>query len=357
MTLEGTTTRRTVISGIGATGLGLALSGPLAAAQDATPAATPAGGTPPVVGGSLTVYCGRNEELIGSLIPNIEAVTGVTLDVRFGNTAELAAQILEEGDNTPAGLYFGQDAGALGALAAAGSFAPLPANILDQVSPEFRSTDGLWVGVSGRARVLVYNTAVTDPDTLPASIVDLPTAELSGPIGWAPSNASFQSFVTALRVAEGEDAARAWLQAMIDAGAVTYEGNGALLQATGSQEIAVGLVNHYYLYETLAENPDLTIANYYFPDGDLGSLINVAGVGMIANSGQEEQAQAVISYLLGTEAQTYFSQETTEYPLAAGIEAVDTLPPLANLQQPDIDLSDLADLEGTLALLTELGLI
>lgn len=333
-----------------AIGTGLLIAGRPASAQDATPAATP-------VGGTLTVYCGRNEELVGGLIPNIEAATGVTLDVRYGNTAELAAQILEEGENTPAGLYFGQDAGALGALAGAGVLAALPATTLDLVEPAFRSTEGLWVGVSGRVRTLVYNTDVTDPSTLPASILDLPSADLGGPIGWAPSNASFQSFVTALRITGGEDAARQWLEDMIGSGAVIFESNGPQLTAVASREIAVGLVNHYYLYEARRETPDIPVENYSFANGDLGSLINVAGVGVIADSGQEIQALAVTAYLLGTEAQTYFSDITSEYPLAAGIPAIDDLVPLADLQAPDIDLSDLADLEGTLALLTDVGLI
>ncbi len=346
-TFDPTMTRRQVAAAASGAGLLLATR---TAAQDATPAATP-------VGGSLTVYCGRNEELVGGLVPQIEAATGVTLEVRYGNTAELAAQILEEGGNTPAGLYFGQDAGALGALANGGVLAPIPETTLSLVEPAFRSADGLWVGVSGRVRTLVYNTDVTDPSTLPASILDLPSADLGGPIGWAPTNASFQSFVTALRLTEGEDRARQWLEDMIGAGTVIFEGNGQQVTAVASEEIVVGLVNHYYLYEARRENPNTPVENYYFANGDLGSLINVAGVGIIADSGQEAQAEAVAAYLLGAEAQTYFSEVTSEYPLAAGIAAVDELVPLADLQAPDIDLGDLADLEGTLALLTEVGLI
>lgn len=350
-------TRRHVAAGVVTTGASLMIGQRFttAARHDATPApATPAA-TP--VGGSLTVYCGRNEELVGGLIPEIEAATGVTLDVRYGNTAELAAQILEEGDNTPAGLYFGQDAGALGALANGGVLAPIPTATLDLVDPAFRSTEGLWVGVSGRVRTLVYNTDVTDPATLPASILDLPAADLGGPIGWAPTNASFQSFVTALRVKEGEDAARQWLEDMIASGAVIFENNGVQLTAVASQEIAVGLVNHYYLYEARRETPDIPVDNYYFANGDLGSLVNVAGVGIIAGSSQQPQAEAVTSYLLGAEAQTYFSEVTSEYPLAAGIPALEGLTPLADLETPDLDLGELADLEGTLALLTDVGLI
>jgi iron(III) transport system substrate-binding protein len=303
------------------------------------------------------MYCGRSENLVGPLIPMIEAATGVTLEVRYSNTAELAAQILEEGENSPAGLFFAQDAGSLGALAKEGILAELPEDILDAVEPRFRSEDGLWVGLSGRARVLVYNPEVTDPATLPNSILDLPETELPGPIGWAPTNASFQAFITALRLVEGEARAREWLEAMIATGPVTFDSNAPQVEAVANQEISVGLVNHYYLYQARKENPTIAAENYFFPNGDLGSLINVAGVGVIAHSDQADQALAVTRYLLTEPAQQYFAQETSEYPLAAGVEPIADLPPLEEIETPEIDLSDLDDLAGTLQLLTELGLI
>lgn len=359
-----TSRRRLVqIAGAGVAAASLSATGARAlgqaTAQVATPEATP-GGTPvgtSRVGGNLTIYCGRNEELIGALIPRIEEATGITLDVRFGNTAELAAQILEEGDNTPAGLFFGQDAGSLGALATQGRLGELPETVLNQVEERFRSAEGFWVGLSGRARVLVYNPEVTDVATLPESILDLPGTELNGPIGWAPTNASFQAFVTALRVTAGEDEARAWLEEMIATQPVTFDGNAPQIDAVANGEIAVGLVNHYYLYQAHKETPDIAAENYFFPDGDIGSLVNVAGVGMIAGSGQEAQALDVTQFLLGTEAQTYFATETSEYPLVAGVEPSADLPPLEDIETPDIDLSDLESLDETLALLTELGLI
>lgn len=343
------TTRRQVVQGASLGVAALATGAPAGiVAQESSPAA--------VEGETLVVYCGRNEALIGALVPAIEAATGLTLDVRYGNTAELAAQILEEGDNSPAGLYFGQDAGSLGALAKVGRLAALPAETLDQVDARFRSPEGLWVGLSGRARVLVFNPNVTDPATLPATIAELPTADV-GPLAWAPTNASFQTFVTALRVLVGEDAARSWLEAMIEAGAETYESNGQIRDAVANEEVAIGLVNHYYLYQARKETPDIAAENYFFPDGDLGSLINVAGAGAIAGSGQEEAAVAVINYLLGEEAQTYFAEETSEYPLAAGVAQIADLPPLDTFQAPELDLTDLDDLAGTIQLLTEVGLI
>ena len=319
--------------------------------NESTPSATP------VEGASLTIYSGRSEALVGALIPKIEAATGLKLDVRYGNTAELAAQILEEGENTPAGLFFAQDAGALGALSKAELLTTLPAATLEKVDPRFHADNGTWIGLSGRQRVLVYNPNVTDPATLPTSILDLPTAEIGGPIGWAPSNASFQSFVTALRLTEGEDAARSWLEGIIATEPVSFEGNAPQIDAVANEEIAVGLVNHYYLYQARKETPDINAENYIFPNGDLGALINIAGAGIIASGDQQAAAAAALDYLLGVEAQTFFATETSEYPLADNVPAIAELTPLAELQTPDIDLSNLDDLEGTLALLTDLSLI
>lgn len=344
--------RRAALAGTLAAGLGLAAlpSTGRSAASQSTPASTP-------VGGSLTIYCGRNERLVSDLMPLIEKATGIKLDVRFGNSAELAAQILEEGDKSPAGLFFVQDAGPLGALAKAGRFITLPDSILEQVKPEFRSRDGLWVGTSGRIRVLIYNPNVTDPSILPDTILDLPGTPLNGPIGITPTNAPFQTFITAMRLVHGEDVARKWLEDIIATDPVIFDENEMALQAVANEEIAVGLVNHYYIYEARAEDPDIPVENYYFPNGDVGSLVNVGGVGVLDGSGQEEQALAVTEYLLGTEAQTYFQQQTFEYPLAGGVEPLPGLPPLDEIEAPDIDLSDLDDLEGTIDLLTEVGLL
>lgn len=322
------------------------------AAQESTPAV----GASPVATGTLTMYSGRNEALIGALVDQVAEATGVTLDVRYGNTAELAAQILEEGENTPADLFLSQDAGSLGALAKADRLARLPEDLLEQVDPLFQDEEGYWVGLSGRARVLVYQPDLVEESELPKSILDLPESGI-GPVGIAPTNASFQTFVTALRLTEGEEGARAWLEELMASDIVIFDGNGAIVDAVANGEIAVGLVNHYYLYEKRSENPDITAENYYFTQGDIGGLINVAGVGVLANSDQQEQAEEVVRYLLSEEAQTYFAEQTFEYPLASGVSPSADVPALDEYEVPDVNLNDLDDLEGTLMLLTELGLI
>jgi len=305
-------------------------------------------------GATLTIYSGRSEELVGPIIEQFEQDTGIDVEVRYGSTSTLALTILEEGENTEADVFFAQDAGALGLLAKNGVLASLPAYILDSVEPRFRSADGLWVGVSGRARVLTYNTEALSEDDLPESMLDLTDPVWKGRLGFAPTNASFLAHLTALRVAEGDDVARAFVQGLLDNGALQYENNSAAVAAVAAGEIDAALVNHYYMYRTLAETPGAPIANYFFPDDDIGNLVNVAGAAIVASSDAKPLAQQFIAYLLSRTAQAYFSEQTYEYPLLLGMEADPRLKPLAAIETPDVDLSDLDDLEATLDLLDEI---
>lgn len=348
MTQAFRTTRRTIAGGLAAATVGLAV-GKNTLAQSTPESAEE-------VGGNLVIYCGRNEALVAPLIEQIAGELGIEIEVRYAGTGALAAQLLEEGENTPAGLFFSQDAGALGEIANAGMLTELPESVLSLVDPTLSDSEGRWVGVSGRARVVVFQPDMVNEDEIPESILDLPGAGL-GAIGIAPTNASFQTFVTALRLTEGEEGAREWLATLLANEHVIFDGNGAIVDAVASGEIGLGLVNHYYLYQKLKETPDITAQNHYYLNGDIGGLVNVAGVGIIAGSGQEETALAVVEAMLGEAAQTYFAEETSEYPLASGVSPSADLPPLEDYVLPEVNLNDLDDLRGTVELLTDLGLI
>ncbi|HMQ35623.1 MAG TPA: iron ABC transporter substrate-binding protein, partial [Chloroflexaceae bacterium] len=304
----------------------------------------------------LVVYSGRSESLVAPLFEQFTQDTGIAVEARYGDTAELAATILEEGANSPADLFFAQDAGALGALGAAGLLAPLPEASLDAVEPRFRSANGDWVGVSGRARVVVYNTEQLSEEDLPASITGFAAPEWQGRVGWAPTNGSFQAFVTAMRVQLGEEAARGWLEEMIANDTRVYERNAAIVNAVAAGEIDVGFVNHYYLYQIQAETGNtLQAANYYPQDGDVGALINIAGVGLLNTARNAGSAQELVTYLLSADGQRYFAEKTFEYPLTDAVQPDPRLRPLSEIQTPELDLNNLSDLQGTLQLLQEVG--
>ncbi|MBW7885386.1 MAG: extracellular solute-binding protein, partial [Caldilineaceae bacterium] len=247
--------------------------------------------------------------------------------------------------------------GGLGAGAAAGRLIQLPAEILTRVDARFRSRNGEWVGASGRARVLVYNTDQLSEADLPPDVFGLTDPKWQGKIGWAPTNGSFQAFVTAMRYIHGEEATRQWLADMIANDVQVYENNSVIVEATGRGEVLAGLVNHYYLFRYLAEQGEAFPArNYYFPSGDAGALINVAGAGVLNTAPHPDVALKFLAYLLSDEAQQYFADTTVEYPLAGDtVKTNDLLKPLSEINPPAIDLSDLSDLQGTLEMLQEAG--
>lgn len=303
--------------------------------------------------GELTIYSGRGESLVGALLDRFEAETGIRVRVRYAGTAQLAVAILEEGPRSPADIYYAQDAGALGALADAEALAVLPSSLLDRIDPKFRDSDGRWIGTSGRARVLVISPErVPNP---PDSVFELTEPEWSGRVGWAPTNGSFQAFVTAMRQIHGDETTEAWLRGMIANGVREYPKNSPQVQAVHDGELDIGLVNHYYLYRFVDEDPNFRAANHFTDPGEAGALINIAGVGMLSASDNRDNALRFVEYLLSAHAQEYFRDQTSEYPLAAGIAARPELAPLDALDPPSLALTSLADLEGTLELLQEVG--
>ena len=330
-----------------------------------TLAPIPALPTPPtpapvqVMDRTLTIYSGRSQNLVQPILEAYAQWTGVDIRVKYAGSASTAVTLLEEGDNTPADVVFLQDPGSLGSLAAEGMLAELPQETLDKVDPRFRDPNGQWIGTSGRARTIIYNTEAIDPETdLPESILDFTSDEWSGRVGWAPQNGSFQSFVTALRLQKGEDAARSWLEGMRDNDAQIYPNNVSIVLAASRGEVDVGFVNHYCLERFLAEyGPGFEARNHYIGNGDPGALVLVAGAGILEASDNKETAEEFIEFLLSEPAQVYFTSDIKEYPVSAGVEPQGDLPPMESLDPPDVDLGGISDLRGTLNLLRDVGII
>lgn len=307
---------------------------------------------------TLVVYSGREEEMIGDLITQIESDTGMDLDVRYGDSAELAAQILEEGENSPADVFWSQDAGSLGVVSEAGQLAPIDAAVLDRVDPRFRSSEGTWVGVSGRGRVAVYNTDEVKESDLPDSVWGFTEPQWKGKLGLAPTNSSFQAFVAAMIEAEGEEKTREFLEKLKANEPKFYEDNGATTRAVAAGEVWAGLVNHYYKYEVEAEDGPIPAEIHFFEAGDPGALVNTAGVGILTSAANSEGATQLVDYLTGEPGQTWVSEDTWEYPVVPGYEPSVDLVPLDQVQGPDIDLSDLGQtLQPALTLLAETGYV
>lgn len=304
----------------------------------------------------LTLYSGRNERFVQPVIDAFTDETGIEVDVRYGGTGDLATTIATEGEASPADVFWAQDPAFIGGLAKEGFLTELPDEILSLVPERFTDADGQWVGITGRARVLVHNTDLVPEDELPADVWALTEPEWEGRLGVAPTNGSFVAFVTGMILAEGEERTREWLEGIAANDPVIFDGNGPIVDAVVAGDLDAGLVNHYYLLQRVAELGEVPAANHFFSDGDPGGLVMAAGAGILASSDQPEAALQLVRHLLSEESQTHFLG-LFEYPLVEGVGAPEGQLSLDELPTLDISLTDTADtLDPALTLIAESGL-
>ncbi|HVK24558.1 MAG TPA: iron ABC transporter substrate-binding protein [Actinokineospora sp.] len=311
-------------------------------------------------GPTLTVYSGRNEGLVKPLLDKAEKAIGAKVNVRYGDTAALAGQISEEGDSSPADVFFSQDAGALGALSTAGRLDKLPQGVLDTAAEQWKAADGTWVATSLRTRVVVYDPQQVTEAELPKGIDDLLDPKWKGKVGFAPSNASWQAFVTAIRVLRGEDGAKTWLEKFKANEPQKFENNIKIRDAVDEGKLPLGLMNHYYWFEKAHQVgiDKMRAKLHYIKGDDPGSLVNAAGVGVLKSSKHKDLANKFAEFLMSAESQQYFADKTAEYPVRAGITTTEhKLVPLNELQPPNLKLADLQSLPKTAELLRQVGLL
>lgn len=325
----------------------------LGACSSPAPVASPSAG--PSGERTLVVYSGRDKALVDPLIEKFQTATGIKVETRYAGSTELAGQLLEEGANSPAQVFLSQDAGALGAVGEAKLLQTLPAEIAGKVPAKYTSADASWVGLTGRARVVAYDSRKHQAADVPGDVTKFTEAKWKGKVGIAPSNASFQAFVTAMRVNDGEAAAKKWLDGLVANDVKIFESNGDILEAVNSGTLDAGLINHYY-WARSEQDPTKLRAQLKFGDpGTTSALVNVTGAGVLSAKASPE-ATEFVGWLLGEEAQTYFLTETYEYPLV-GDKGPANVPPLKDLGGPNIDLSKLSSLKETVAMITGAGLL
>ncbi|MEX1077845.1 MAG: extracellular solute-binding protein [Homoserinimonas sp.] len=268
---------------------------------------------------SLVAYVGRNEEHVRPLVEAFEAETGVSVDARYGSTGELATTILQEGEASPADIFFAQDPVYIGALVDAGLLAPLPDDIIARVSEGISGPKNEWVGVTARRRVMVYSPNNLPETNLPKSIHELTGPAWNGRVGLAPTHSSFVSFVASMIATEGKDGARHWLTAIAVNDPVRFDGNHEIVEAVAAGDLAVGLVNHYYALQMAAERGSIDASNHSFEPGDPGDVLMPTTIGILESSAHQEVAQDFIRFLLRDSSQKHFLDNVKEYPLVEGI--------------------------------------
>jgi len=313
------------------------------------------GGPPEPETPGITLYAGRIPASVGGAVDQYEAKVDRNVEARFAASPDLASALIEEGENSPADVFFAQDSSALEAVSERGLLAKLPRDILDEVPAKFRDPQGTWVGVSGRARVIAYNEDIPKSD-LPDSPLDLAKPEWRGRVGWSPVTESMQAYVTALRLAYGDERTREWLEAMEENDVQEYPNNVAIRDAIAGGEIDVGLLNHYYVAQAIAAEGEDYPVKVHFPPDDFGSLVLVTAIGVLDSSEKKDEAFDFVREMLTPEAQEFFTASSKEYPLAGGVERDPSLTvPLEDIPAPSGELTDLEEIQQTIELMRETG--
>ena len=310
-------------------------------------------------GREVTVYSGRTENLIGPTLEAFACETGTDVAVRWGSSTELALLMAEEGDRTAADVFLSRSPGPVGFLESASLLGSIDDDVLGLVGADSRSKSGTWVGFSGRKRVLVHNLDAVPPAELPESVFDLTSDHYRGRVAIPATNGSFIDWFTVFRDQYGSDVAAQWLNDMVANDARYYPNNRSIVEAAGRGEIDMGLVNHYYQYQEAAAAGDRhRAANHDLADDDIGSLLIITAATITAGSQNRPAANELIAYLLSAPVQRYFSQQTFEYPLAAGVEPADILPPLKALEIGSVDFDALGGgFEETIAIIEASGIL
>jgi len=309
-------------------------------------------------GPSIVVYNAQHEQLLEELAPAFTEATGIEVKLRNGKDLEMSAQLVAEGDASPADVFLTENSPAMSQVEDEGLFAELPADVVSDIPQQFRPASGLWTGFVARSTVLIYNTDLVEESELPSSIMDLAGPEWAGRVSFSPTGADFQAIVAAMLELEGEAATRDWL-AGIKANGTVYDGNNVVLDAVNAGESEVGISYHYYWYRDQEESGDSSdnSALHYFGNQDPGAFLSVSGAGILASSDNQTNAQKFIAFLTSEAGQQRLADSyALEYPLNPAVELAPPVQPLSSLQPPAVDVSDL-DSQAVVALMTETGFL
>lgn len=311
----------------------------------------------PELSGELTVYLGGGEGgLYRDLITKLENIyPDFTATPRESGTNDAANTIISEGSATPADVFWSVDAGSLAAVANEDLTASLPGDVTEPVPEQFHPDDD-WVGTSGRARAVPYNSNALSTEDIPETVMEFPGDPFASEMGWAPTYGAFQAFVTAMRLQEGRKRTKTWLQNMLDAGVAEYNNEFLVSNATADGELQAGFANHYYALRVQEARPDSPI-ELAFTSGDAGALINAAGAAVLSPSDKQDLAKGFVGHLLSAEAQEFFATRTYGYPMVPEVPPVGDLPTIDELEPPEIDISKLSEIGPTVDLLREVGVL
>lgn len=341
MMLRNTQLATFLLRGLSIAALGLTLTAPTAYAADKV---------------SLTLYNGQHKEVGDNLAAAFEAKTGIHVNVRKGSSNQLASQIMEEGDRSPADVFYAEESPPLNNLGEQGFLAKADDATLQALPKEYVAANGTWIGVTARTRVVAFNPKKIDEKDLPKSVLDFADPEWQGKIGFVPTSGAFQEQAVAIIKLHGREAAEEWLTGLRAFGK-TYTNNMVALKAVENGEVAAVLVNNYYWFALQREKGQLDSKLHYFTEGDAGGLITVSSAGVLKASKHPKEAQQLLAYMASEEGQRVITNTTAEYPMRKGMVSERGLKPFDELQPPKVTPADLGNAEEALDLERDVGLL
>ncbi|MET3715590.1 extracellular solute-binding protein [Pseudomonas sp. PvP001] len=331
---------RSLLRALAACLLSTALVAPLAQAADKV---------------ELTLYNGQHKEIGEAIAKAYEAKTGIHVNVRKGSSNQLASQVMEEGERSPADLIYTEESPPLNNLGEKGFLAKTDDSTLNMLPPEYVAKDGSWIGVTARVRVVAYNPKLIDEKDLPETVLEFAEPQWQGKVGFVPTSGAFQEQAVAIIKLHGREAAEEWLTGLRAFGK-TYTNNMVALKAVENGEIATVLVNNYYWFALQREKGQLDSKLHYFSNGDAGGLITISSAAVLKSSKHPREAQALLAYMASEEGQRVITQTTAEYPLHKGMVSDRGLKPFDELQAPAITPADIGNAEDALDMERDVGL-
>ena len=303
----------------------------------------------------LTLYNGQHKEIGEAIALAYEAKTGIHVNVRKGSSNQLASQVMEEGQRSPADVIYTEESPPLNNLGEQGFLAKIDPSTLDMLPPDYVAKDGSWMGVTARVRVVAYNPKLIDEKDLPETVLDFAEPQWQGKVGFVPTSGAFQEQAVAIIKLHGREAAEEWLTGLRAFGK-TYTNNMVALKAVENGEIATVLVNNYYWFALQREKGQLDSKLHYFSNGDAGGLITISSAAVLKSSKHPREAQALLAYMASEEGQRVITRTTAEYPLHKGMVSDRGLKPFDELQAPAITPADIGNAEDALDLERDVGL-
>jgi iron(III) transport system substrate-binding protein len=310
-------------------------------------------------GSSLTVYSGQHEQTTVRLVRAFERQTGIKVELRSADEATLGNQIEQEGQSSPADVFYAENTPVLEALSKKGLLAPVRPATLATVPRRYDSAQGRWVGVSARISVLVYNTGRLAPSQLPGSILELSAPRWSGKLGFAPSETDFQPLLGAILKIDGTATAERWLEGLQANGRI-YPDNETVVNQVDNGQSTIGPINSYYWYRLRDEQGagNMRSAIHYYKPGDPGDLVDISGAAVLQTSAHRSAAQDFLAFLVSRSAQRLIAHSKSyEYPLRPGVPPAPGLRGLATLSPAALTPAELSDGSAALALEQKLGLL